>query len=163
MAKSTTTCPSCGTHKGIRKLSAIVRAQEDTALIRRIAPPMDPQKAIRNLSSRDMLSVIGLAFVMTAFFLAMQERAMMGMLIYGAFMVFMLFALVRLFLNYSRTRKTAEALTEPWREAYLVWSRLWYCFDEDLVFDPKTGDTAKPEAMRETLLHYTGEAARKKD
>jgi hypothetical protein len=157
MAKSTTTCPSCGAHKGIRKLSVIVQAQEDPALIRRIAPPMDPQKAIKNLSSRDMLVVIALAFVMTVFFLAMQERATTAMIIYGAFMLFMLAALVRLFLHYSRTRKTAAALAEPWREAYLVWARLWYCYDEDLVFDPRTGESAKPEAMREQLLHYTGE------
>ena len=157
MAKSTTLCPSCGAYKGIRKLSAIVKERENPELIRRIAPPMDPQKAISNLSSRDMLIVIGLAFTMTAFVLAMQERATMAMIIYGVFMLFMLAALVRLFLNYSRTRKVAAALTEPWREASLIWSRLWYCTDEDLVFDPKTGQSAKPEDMREKLLHYTGE------
>jgi len=162
MAKSTTTCPSCGTARGIRKLSSLVKEQENKELILRIAPPMDPQKAIKNLSSRDMLIVIGLAFVMTAFFLAIQERALWGMIIYGVFMLFMLTALVRLFMHYSRTRKVAAALTEPWREAYLIWSRLWYCFDEDLVFDPKTGESVKPEAMREVLLHYSADVVQTK-
>ena len=150
-------CPGCGSAKGLIKLSAIVKAQEDTALIKRIAPPQDPQKAIKDLSSRDMLLVIGLAFVMTAFFLALQNRATMGMIIYGAFMVFLLVAMARLAMHYFRTRKVATALAEPWREAALIWNRLQYCPEEDLVFDPKTNTFAKPEEMREKLLHYTPE------
>lgn len=152
-------CPSCGSVKGLTKLSAIVKAQEDPALIRRIAPPQDPQKAIKDLNSRDMLIVIGLAFVMTAFFLALQSRATMGMIIYGAFMLFLLAAVARLAMHYFRTRKVAAALTEPWREAVLIWNRLQYCMEEDLVFDPKTNAFAKPEEMREKLLHYTPDRA----
>lgn len=152
-------CPKCGTHKGIKKLSEIVKEQENAALIQRIAPPMNPQRGIKTLSSRDMLIVIGLAFIITAFLLALQSRSVMAIIIYGAFTLFFLVALLRLLLNYVRTRKVATALTEPWREAYLIWNRLLYCLDEDLVFDPKTNQYAKPEEYRTVLLQYPPEIA----
>ena len=150
-------CPSCGTHKGIKKLSDIVKLQEDAALIQRIAPPMNPQKSVKPLSSRDILVVVGLAFILTTFLLALQSGSVMAIIIYGFFMIFFLAAMGRLIVNYLNTRKVANALTEPWREAYLIWSRLQYCTDEDLVFDPKFDETAKPEEYREKLLHYPPE------
>ncbi len=108
---------------------------------------MNPQRSVKALSSRDMLSVIGLAFIITAFLLALQSRSLTAILIYGAFLLFFLVALARIIINYIRTRKVADALTEPWREAYLIWNRLLYCMDEDVVFDPKTNEYAKPERL----------------
>lgn len=147
-------CPSCGTLKGISQLSSIIKKGEETELIARLAAPMNPQRAVKNFSSRDFLLFTGLAFVMTAFMLALQSRSMAALIIYGVFMLFFIAGAVRLFLNYWRTRKVAEALTPAWREAALIWNRLCYCRAEDLVFDPRTNQTATPEEYRQVLLHY---------
>ena len=147
-------CPSCGALKGITKLSSIMQKGEETELMARLAAPMNPQRGVKNLSSRDFLLFVGLAFVMTAFMLALQSRSFGALVIYGIFMLFFIAGAVRLLLNYWRTRKVAEALTPAWREAALIWNRLYYCRAEDLVFDPRTNQTARPDEYHQVLLHY---------
>ena len=147
-------CPSCGALKGITKLSSIMQKGEETELMARLAAPMNPQRGVKNLNSRDFVVFVGLASIMTVFMLALQSRSMPAIIIYGVFMLFFIVGAVRLFLNYWRTRKVAEALTPAWREAALIWNRLCYCRAEDLVFDPRTNQSARPEEYRQVLLHY---------
>jgi hypothetical protein len=140
--------------KGITKINVIVKNQDDPALARRLAAPMNPVKAVQPLGARDSLVFIGLAATSTTFILSLQNRAITASIIYGAFVIFFLAAVVRLLLHLTRTRKVAEALTPGWRDAALIWNRLYYCFKDDLVFDPKTGETAKPEEYHKVLMHY---------
>ena len=153
-----TTCPKCGNMKGITKVSVIVKSQEDEALARRLAAPMNPQKAIKPFTARDSLIFVGLAAVATTFTLSLQNEAKTGSLIFGAFLLFFLVGAVRMMLNYVRTRKVANALTPGWREAALIWNnRLYYCANDDVVFDPKTGQTASPEEFHKVLMNYPPE------
>ena len=152
-----TTCPKCGNMKGITKVSLIVKSQDDEALAKRLAAPMNPQRAVKPLGARDSLVFIGLAATATTFFLSLQNRAGTASFIYGAFVLFFLVAIVRLLVNYVRTRKVADALTPGWRDAALIWNRLYYCTNDDLVFDPKTGETATPDEYHKTLMHYPPE------
>jgi len=151
------TCPKCGKSKGITKVSAIIKKEEDLELIKRLAAPRDPQKSIKSFGARDSLIFIALAFTTTTFLLSMQNKSMTAMVIYGVFTLFFVVGVVRLFLNYSRTRKVAEALTPGWRDAQVIWNRLYYCYDEDLVFDSKTREFCAPEEYHQTLLHYPPE------
>lgn len=152
-----TTCPKCGNMKGIAKLNVIVKSQSDEALAKRLAAPMNPQKAVKPIGARDSLVFIGLAATATTFFLALQNQAGTAIFIYGAFVLFFLVAIARLLINYSRTRKVADALTPGWRDAALIWNRLYYCSNDDVVFDAKTGESAKPEEYHKVLLHYPPE------
>jgi hypothetical protein len=149
-----TTCPKCGNAKGIKKLSVIIKDAQEEALIKRLAAPMNPQKAVKPLNARDSLIFIGFAFTTTTFLLSLQNKAITATVIYGIMMAFFLVGIVRMLLNYIRTRKVADALTPAWRDAALIWNRLWYCVDDDLVFDPKTGESAAPQAYHQALLHY---------
>ena len=152
-----TTCPNCGNLKGIVKLSVLVKNLEAPEELQRLGAPMNPQKSIKPIGARDSIAFLGLAATATTFFLALQNEAGTAIFIYGAFVLFFLVAIVRLLINYTRTRKVAEALIPAWREAALVWNRLYYCTDDDLVFDPKTGETAKPEEYHKVLMNYPPE------
>lgn len=152
-----TTCPKCGNMKGIVKVSVIVKNQKDEALARRLGAPMNPQKAIKPFNARDSLVFIGLAATATTFFLALQNEAGAGIFIYGAFVLFFLVAVLRVVVNYTRTRKVADALTPGWRDAALIWNRLYYCPKDDMVFDPKTGEMAKPNEYHKVLMNYPPE------
>lgn len=37
------------------------------------------------------------------------------------------------------------------RKMYERWSHLYYCFRDDIIFDPQTGETCQPESLREFL------------
>ena len=149
-----TTCPKCGNAKGIVKLSALVKNPTDAGLAKRLSAPMNPQKGIKPIGARESVAFIGLAATATTLFLALQNEAKTGAFIYGAFVLFFLVAVVRLLVGQTRTRKVAEALTPAWRDAALIWNRLYYCSHDDLIFDPKTGESAKPEEYHTALLHY---------
>ena len=152
------TCPKCGNMKGITKVSVIVKSQEDEALARRLAAPMNPQHAIKPFGARDSLVFLGLAATATTFIISLQNEANTGIFIYGAFMLFFIVAVVRLMINFTRTRKVADALTPGWRDAALIWNnQLYYCANDDLVFDAKTGETASPEEYHKVLMHYPPE------
>ncbi|MEE4193733.1 MAG: hypothetical protein V2J07_00910 [Anaerolineae bacterium] len=152
-----TTCPKCGNMKGITKVSEIVKSQTDETLARRLAAPMNPQKAIKSFGARDSLVFLGLAATATTFFLALQNEAGTAIFIYGAFVLFFLVSIVRMMIIQRRTRKVADALTPGWREAALIWNRLYYCANDDVVFDPKTGETAAPADYHQVLMHYPPE------
>ena len=151
------TCPKCGKMKGITKVSTIIKKEEDTDLIQRLAAPMNPQKGIKSFGARDSLIFIALAFTATSFILSLQNRSITAIVIYGVFTLFFVVGVVRLMLNFTRTRKVAEALTPSWRDAAVIWNRLYYCYEDDLVFDPKTKESANPEEYHKALLHYPPE------
>ncbi|MBN2047487.1 MAG: hypothetical protein JW750_06580 [Anaerolineaceae bacterium] len=135
-------------------MSDIFRERQDAELVRAVAPPVDPLTKVRKLSAKDILTLVGLAAIITVFFLVLGSDSLNAIIIFGAFMLFFSLAVGKIIYSYVRTRKIAFMLIPYWRESMDIWKRLYYCESEQIVFDPKTGAQARPEDTFGALLHY---------
>jgi len=65
--------------------------------------------------------------------------------------------LIPYFRKKTREEERYAAERPLWEKVVEVWNRSYYCFRDDIVFDPKTGGGAcRPKDMKEFLYTGTG-------
>jgi len=65
--------------------------------------------------------------------------------------------LIPYFRKKTREEERYAAERSLWEKVVEVWNRSYYCFRDDIVFDPKTGGGAcRPKDMKEFLYTGTG-------
>lgn len=170
---SKTVCPKCGQSDKIEKVSAVVKSQvqmrgsgiQATALAAALAPPPEPELKVRAsgaIMGPQRKSCLG----ETGFWTNVVLLAGVGLLFTwwglsdGVFSFTSLFGIALLvfagFYYYSSQRKLqgAEAVhadaTADWKRKMQMWDELYYCYRDDVVFNPRTGRSAAPSNI-ETL------------
>ena len=64
---------------------------------------------------------------------------------------------IRWYVNKSRRVKAAYPSKKlAWDQAMACWARSYYCFRDDVVFDPDNGETCRPQALKRFLYAHTG-------
>ena len=52
----------------------------------------------------------------------------------------------------SENRVLNQVQLKVWEAATEVWSRLYYCFRDDVIFDPEKGEHRPPAQLKELLF-----------
>jgi len=122
-----------------------------SALAQRLLPPPKPEESNKGfLLFMKVVAVFGMliSFIVPEFFGVPRQWALLVWLFVFASYVLMLREAI------ARSRAERERVarkTLVWEKQIQKWSRLYYCFRDDIVFDPLTGETCRPESLTEFL------------
>jgi hypothetical protein len=122
-----------------------------SALARRLLPPPKPEESNKGfLLFLKVFAVFGMltSCVVPEFYRVPRQWALLVWLFAFALSVLLLLGAIA-GSREERARVARETLV--WKKQIQKWSRLYYCFRDDIVFDPLTGETCRPESLTEFL------------
>ncbi len=175
-------CPVCGKDDAIQKVSAIVASGRasgtlsgpsggaayvggkwgitsgyttlsggiTTELARKLSPP--PQPRAVSLGAVILLIVLGGSCLFWGLSLLSDIPEMAGWFILAGVLLIPIAIAA-----YQSGRARVAEQGPAWEKSMQKWSRLYYCFRDDLVFDPSTGKTCQPESLAEFLKSESGD------
>jgi hypothetical protein len=146
-----------GGNVAIGGASTTTRGLQRTHLSLKLAPPPEMHPFIG--SSRDgalALFAFGLVAALVEAYMIVSRSAMGGLVVLPAVAAILLFA-ASYWLNGRSRRKDVELREEydkrqiAWRRRVEVWSRVYDCFRDDIVFDPESGKWSDPDNLAALL------------
>ena len=75
-----------------------------------------------------------------------------SLLVWGVFIVFLSVTVVAVWTDKRTKNLKSRSALSSWKKALNVWDRLYYCFRDDLVVDPQTGTTYRPNELGQVLF-----------
>ena len=140
----------------------MLSGSSSTKLARMLAPPPAPKHPGGSASALLIVFIIVILFLCIGPGVALIWSQPTGLLAtgqlelgpqtIGLFLVFigvfwLLPVVVGGYLGIARRKAKYAAEKPPWDRAIEKHRRLYFCFRDDIVFDPKTGETCQPQAL----------------
>lgn len=144
------TCPECKLEDRVGWITEL--AEKEDALALRLAPPDAPSTPAPLVSMNEGLGCVGALFFGAAFFLSVTYGSKTASIIFGIFVLFFAVAFTLTILRGMRDRRRLHQEEDLWLRKMDLWSNLYYCARDDLVFDPQTGKMAKADDLEEILI-----------
>jgi len=96
-----------------------------------------------------------LLFHLTLGDMTLNRAGVGGVLFFGLLVLIYLggggMAIVAMIIGIKKERARVAQEEPIWKKAVQRWQCLYYCFRDDLVFDPQTGETCQPDSLTEFL------------
>lgn len=117
-----------------------------SVLAQKLLPPPEPKVD----NSTAPLGVLGLIALLAAFayifWWGNPSKDNLAINACGSILIGVL--LLTLSVKAHQAERNRVAREKPiWEKSIQKWSRLYYCFRDDIVFDPLTGETCRPESL----------------
>jgi hypothetical protein len=174
-------CPKCSKDDAIEKLSSVASSGEastygssstEAVLARKLSPPQEPKRpgescavyvflALGLWGLALVLIVVGIfLFVVAAIDSSPEFGRFVALVALGPGSIIIGIAMIPGgILLLTRTQRAAKARygekKPAWQKATVIYDRSYYCFRDDIVFDPETGRTADPSRFHSFL--YVGQ------
>jgi len=156
---STIVCPVCNRNDAMQKASAVVSSGTGTsgglgaatALAQKLAPPSEPTMGCDYWLIILTFGLPGFTSLLLIFLGGGKWRWDLEEIV-GGFVLGVLFPAIAVgaYLHWDRVERPPQQ--EAFNKAMLKWSRLYYCSRDDIVVDPQTGGTCRPDSLRGFLL-----------
>ncbi len=146
------------------------RGEMSTLLAQRLMPPDEPKvhlpwylNPLSHSCWTKVLSILSILFIVSAIVLVIP--AVLGLfsgdftaasafcqaVFYGLWFGLVARYLSRRRASYSKEKERVAAERVVWERAIARWNCLYYCFRDDIVFDPETGEWCDPAQLHEFL------------
>lgn len=145
------TCPACKKKDRVGLVSDLAEKEDETAL--RLVPPDEPSLPPPLVSMNEGLGCVGALFFGAAFFLSVAYGSTTAGIIFGVFMLFFAAAFTLTIWRGMKARRKLQQEEAIWLRKMEIWSNIYYCARDDLVFDPQSGKTAMADDLDEIFGH----------